>query len=57
LIKRAEIDYGDRPGVTTDTAAKLKALERENKELRQANEIRNRLTFFNIVPRQQFVEL
>lgn len=38
-IKRAEIDDGDRPGVTTDTAAKLKALERENKELRQANEI------------------
>ena len=38
-LKRAEIDDGDRPGVTTDTAAKLKALERENKELRQANEI------------------
>lgn len=38
-IKRAEIDDGDRPGVTTDTVAKLKALERENKELRQANEI------------------
>ena len=38
-IKRAEVDDGDRPGVTTDTAAKLKALERENKELRQANAI------------------
>jgi len=38
-IKQAEIDDGDRPGVTTDTAARLKALERENKELRQANEI------------------
>jgi len=38
-IKRAEIDDGDRPGVTTDAAAKLKDLERENKELRQANEI------------------
>ena len=38
-IKRAEVDDGDRPGVTTDTTAKLKALERENKELRQANEI------------------
>ena len=38
-IKRAEIDDGNRPGVTTDTAARLKALERENKELRQANEI------------------
>ena len=38
-VKRAEIDGGSRPGVTTDTAARLKALERENKELRQANEI------------------
>ena len=38
-IKQAEIDDGGRPGVTTDAAAKLKALERENKELRQANEI------------------
>jgi transposase-like protein len=27
------------PGVTSDVAAKLKALERENRELRQANEI------------------
>jgi len=38
-IKRAEIDDGDRPGVTSDAAVKMKALERENKELRQANEI------------------
>jgi transposase len=28
-----------QPGLTSDTAAKLKALERENRELRQANEI------------------
>ena len=28
-----------RAGVTTDMSAKLKALERENRELRQANEI------------------
>ena len=38
-IKRSEIDDGHKPSVTTDAAAKLKALERENKELRQANEI------------------
>jgi len=38
-VKRADIDDGNLPGVTTDTAARLKALERENKELRQANEI------------------
>ena len=28
-----------KPGLTSDMAAKLKALERENRELRQANEI------------------
>jgi len=38
-VKKAEIDAGKRGGVPTDMAAKLKALERENKELRQANEI------------------
>ena len=38
-VKKAEVDSGRRPGLTTDMAAKLKALERENRELRQANEI------------------
>ena len=38
-VKKAEIDAGGRGGVPTETAAKLKAIERENKELRQANEI------------------
>ncbi len=38
-LKKAEIDAGKRAGVTTDVSAKLKALERENRELRQANEI------------------
>jgi transposase len=33
------VDSGKRVGVTSDTAEKLKALERENRELRQANEI------------------
>ena len=37
--KKAEVDNGRRAGVSTDFAAKLKALERENRELRQANEI------------------
>ncbi len=32
-------DQGLRDGVTTDERAQLKALERENRELRQANEI------------------
>lgn len=38
-LKKAEVDAGRRAGVTTDMSAKLKALERENRELRQANEI------------------
>jgi transposase len=38
-VKRAERDKGLRPGVTTDERERLKALERENRELRQANEI------------------
>lgn len=38
-VKRAEVDGGKRAGVPTEMANKLKALERENRELRQANEI------------------
>jgi transposase len=38
-VKKAEVDSVKRAGVPTDMAEKLKALERENRELRQANEI------------------
>ena len=38
-VRRAEIDAGQRPGVTTDEAAEIKRLRRENAELRRANEI------------------
>src|SRR3954470_20096565 len=38
-VRKAEIDSGQRAGVPTDTAEKLKALERENRGLRQANGI------------------
>ena len=38
-VKKAEVNNGKRAGVPTDVAEKLKALERENRELRQANEI------------------
>jgi transposase-like protein len=37
--KKAEVDTGKRAGVPSDVAERLKALERENRELRQANEI------------------
>ena len=38
-VKKAEIDSGQRAGVTMDDRERIKALERENRELRQANEI------------------
>lgn len=38
-VKRREIDQGARGGIPSDVAEKMKALERENRELRQANEI------------------
>jgi transposase len=38
-VRRAEVDEGRRPGLTTDERERLKALEKENRELRRANEI------------------
>ncbi len=38
-VRRGQVDSGARPGVTTDAAAELKRLRRENAELRRANEI------------------
>ena len=38
-VRRAEVDDGKRPGITTDDQKKIKDLEREVKELKRANEI------------------
>jgi transposase len=38
-VKQAEIDSGARPGVSTADSARMKALEKENAELRRANAI------------------
>ena len=38
-VRQAERDQGQRAGPTTDERERIKALERENRELRQANEI------------------
>ena len=38
-VKRWEIDKGARAGVPTEVGEKMKAMEREIRELRQANEI------------------
>jgi transposase-like protein len=38
-VRRAERDAGKRPGLTSEEHERLKALERENRELKRANEI------------------
>ncbi|PFG39296.1 transposase [Georgenia soli] len=38
-VRRAEVDAGARPGVTSAEATRIKELEKENRELRRANEI------------------
>ena len=38
-IRRAQVDSGSRQGVTSDERERLRELERENRELRRANEI------------------
>jgi transposase-like protein len=38
-VKKAEVNSGVRVGIPTEVSERLKALERENRELRQANEI------------------
>lgn len=45
-VRRAEVDTGTRPGVTTDDRQRLKELERENLELRRANEILRKASAF-----------
>lgn len=46
-VNQADIDDGDKPGVSTEESARVKALEQEVRELRRANEILKRAaTFF-----------
>ena len=44
-VRQAERDQGLRDGMTSETRERLKALERENRELRQANEILRKASF------------
>jgi len=45
-VRRAEVDDGRRPGLTTDERQRMKDLEREVKELRRANEILKAASLF-----------
>jgi len=46
-VRQASIDSGDAPGVTSDDKARIRQLEKENAELRRANEIlKAAATFF-----------
>jgi transposase len=38
-VRRAEVDAGERPGISSEERAEIKALKKENAELRRANEI------------------
>jgi transposase len=45
-VRQAERDRGERPGLTTDERQRLKQLERENVELKRANEILRKASAF-----------
>jgi len=46
-VRRAEVDAGQRPGLTSEEHAEIKRLRKENAELRRANEIlKSAATFF-----------
>ena len=45
-VRQAQRDHGLRPGLTTEERARLKELERENRELKRANEILRKASAF-----------
>jgi transposase len=45
-VRQAERDHGKRAGLTTDEREKLRQLERENRELKRANEILRKASAF-----------
>jgi transposase len=45
-VRQAETDTGGRPGLTIDERDRLRELEKENRELRRANEILKRASAF-----------
>ncbi len=45
-VRRAQVDAGERAGLTTEERERLRPLERENRELRRANDILKRASVF-----------
>jgi transposase len=45
-VRRSEVDAGQRPGLRSDERERLRELERENRELRRANEILKSASLF-----------
>jgi transposase-like protein len=45
-LDKSEVDSGEKPGTTSYQAERLKQLERENRELKQANEILRKAAAF-----------
>ena len=54
-VKKAEADSGKRAGVPTEVADKMKALEREVRDLRQANEVLRKASAYFAQARIGFV--
>ena len=50
-VRQAERDQGLREGMTSETRERLKGLERENRELRQANEILRKASAYFAIKR------
>src|SRR5664280_2875128 len=46
-VRQAEINDGERTGLTTAERARIKELERDNRELRRANEMASRAPQFS----------
>jgi transposase-like protein len=56
-VRQAERDAGKRPGLTTDERARLKQLEKENFELKCANEILRKASAFFTQPPGRYVAI
>lgn len=57
VVRQAEVDGGKRSGTSMSEAARIAELERENRELRRANEILRTVLAFSLGTRSQTAAL